>query len=253
MLSSARILTEWNCLSCCEFFIAIFKLAIRVSLPNQPAIHRAIFRSNNCFHPIDRPLQTLLNRMTVSRPWYAKTYQKTPTLKLTGPTNTSCSPIIQCANLKCRRLPLGKPQWMENIYMKVHSRPGGPSGVIPITISSKITSITSGNYFIVAKTSNRLLDLSKPTIPCNKSIATSIKADSRFPSPLLVPADGQCTFTSTRWITSYQNGESLYLHTKQLEVFQFSRPGRMSMVPPSPKLIQWPHGVWTNPVCRCRL
>jgi hypothetical protein len=74
-------------------------------------------------------------------------------------------------------------------------------------MSSEISSITCGNPFMAPKISNRQSDLSKPTIPSQKLIATSTKPDETFPSTFPTPRNGQCTIKSTQWITRHRNGE----------------------------------------------
>jgi len=66
----------------------------------------------------------------------------------------------------------------------------GPSVMIPITMSSEITSIMCGNPAIVQKSSNRPADLLMPNILGHKLIATSTNKYVPFPSTFLTPLDG---------------------------------------------------------------
>jgi len=135
-------------------------------------------------------------------------FHRKPTPKMIASANISIHPILWPLNPIQRRLTPGNLQWTREFRKsKYIPRLGCPLVTIPITMSSEISSITHGTPSIVPKTWNRPSDSLKPTIPSHKLIATSTKADARFPSTFPSPPDGQCTIKSKWWILSYRNGK----------------------------------------------
>jgi len=163
-------------------------------------------------------------------------------------TDTSRNPKLQPRHLRKRRLTPGKPWSTGKIPKSTYiTQLGGPSVMIPISVSSEISSITGGNPSIAPITSNRPSDVLRPTIPTHKLVTTSTKADARFPSTFATHLNGRCTIKSSWWIINGQNGGKPPSPHKQLAVCPFLRPCRMRAVPCLQMPIYRAHDLCTNP------